>query len=90
MVIDEMQDLHKKGELPDVLGEPYQYFHKMVKPGCFGDEPFLYGAAVHLKRDIIILHLHPATITNGLFNWVRGEKFGSDHSAQMSNIFVFR
>ena len=83
-----MQDLHKKGELPDVLGEPEQYFRKMVKPGCFADEPFLCGAAVHLKRDIIIIHLHPATIANGLFNWVRGGKFGSDQSAPGCPIFL--
>ena len=63
--------------MSDVLFEPDQYFRKMVQLGCFADMAFLFGAATHLKRDIVIVHLHASTVDNGLFNCL---KVG--HSAQ--------
>ena len=89
MVIKVMKELYKEGGMPDVLPDAENYFKKMIKTGVFVDMPFFCMAAIHLNRDIVIVHVHPSTVDNGLFNWIRGGgEFGSDKSATGCPIFL--
>ena len=38
----------------------------------FADALFFTLVAIKLKRDVIFLHVHPESVDNGAFTWIKG------------------
>ena len=47
----------------------------------FADAVFFQFAAFKLKKDVILLHVHPESVQNGKFNWIKGGDLLSEISA---------
>ena len=71
-----------------VLGSPENYVKKMRNHVEHVDQLFISMAACVLGQDIIILHLHNDTCSNGMYVLHPGGSFNSGERSQENPIFV--
>ena len=74
--------------MTDVLGSPENYVKKMRNHVEHVDQLFISMAACVLGQDIIILHLHNDTCSNGMYVLHPGGSFNSGDRSQENPIFV--
>ena len=72
------------------VGTPQDYIKKMARPFEFVDALFLNVLGRVLRRDIVIIHAHPETVQNGIFNWLKsgGEELGAGVPCQTCPMFL--
>ena len=73
--IDSMVANRKAGLLLDGFFEPdpRTFFEKNKIPGTFTDHVFLTYCTILLGHDLVIIHMTPRTVDNGMFNWIKGK-----------------
>ena len=81
---DQNADISGRGETPD------QYLQRMAKPGVFQDSLFMSAMAHLLGHDLVILHVHEASVPNKLFSWINsgGDRIGSGVPSQKCPLFI--
>ena len=83
-VVKEAEKQFKCGKFPEEFfspDTPSDWFRRMKRNDEFVDAVFFQLAAFKLGRDIILLHVHPESVQNGAFNWIKGGPLLSDISA---------